>query len=659
MSTQGTNPSAKRSDTSRSSGARSGRSTQARRPANGQRSASGQRSANGQRSASGQRASGGQRPAGQRPRKKKSRVSPLLVTLIVALALVIVVFAGLGIYVMRYNNYDKILPNVYVAGIDVGGMTREEAKAAIEGALTETAQQSINVNLPDKTLTFTPRQDTVLINVDQAVEEAYAYGRANTSPFTIARAIKAAERRRNDIDITSAVEVDEQYIRQMIDQTAAEVDTSLVESQVKTEQDPRAITVTIGSPSRSIDKEKLFDLVSGAFASANYSDIDFDYDVSYPAMVQLDDLYKELTTEAKDAKYDPETGDISEGQVGYAPTVTLDKANEQLAMASAGDVLTFSFEKTEPEVTAEELEGLLFRDTLAEYGSIYAVNYGRTINLELACDAINGTVLQPGEVFSFNDTVGERTADKGYQEAIVYVSGRSESELGGGVCQVASTIYYCAMYADLEIVEREPHQFSVDYVPGGLDATVYWGSLDFRFRNSTDYPLKINAYLEGGCCWIELIGTNIDGKSVEIESVQTNVIPFNVITTADPNAVQTGYTGYTYQITRYVYDEYGDLIRTDSTEDLDRLSPALGTSSYEKRDKVVYGGDYDPYTPVTPYEPSTEPDPSVDPTPSESPTVEPDPPVVEPDPPVVDPNPPTVEPVDPVVVDPGAGIEVP
>ena len=202
----------------------------AQRPASGQRPSgqrpSGQRP-NGQRPSgqrpSGQRPSGqrpngqrpnGQRPNGQRPanaaarRKKKKKVSPALVVLIAALVIAIAVFAGIGIYAMRYVNYDKILPNVYVAGVDVGGMTKDEAKTAIEATLSQTEQQSGNVNLPDQTLTFTPAQDTVLIDVDEAVNAAYSYGRNSTNPFAMSRAIKAAQRRRNDIDISTAVQVD-------------------------------------------------------------------------------------------------------------------------------------------------------------------------------------------------------------------------------------------------------------------------------------------------------------------------------------------------------------------------------------------------------------------------------------------------------------------
>ena len=646
----------------------SGQKTSAQRSASGQRPAgqrpngqkpAGQRPAGqrpkGQRPA-GQRPNGqrptGQRPAGQRPNgqhpsgaaaaaRKKKRVSPALIVLIAALVIAIAVFAGIGIYAMRYVNYDKILPNVYVAGIDVGGMTKEEAKAAIESGLSATEQQSINVNLPDQTLTFTPAQDTVLIDVDQAVDAAYRYGRNSSNPFAMSRAIKAAQRRRNDIDISTAVQVDTTYIRDLIDTTAAEVSTDMTESIVDTDEETHTITVTIGTPGKKLDTDTLYNLVSTAFASGDYSDIDFEYTMTYPANVALDRLYEQLTTEPKDAEYNPDTGEVDDAQVGYTPATPLDEANQELAMAAPGDTLTFTFDETAPELTKEQLEAVLFRDTLYSFGSVYDGSAsGRTTNLRLACQAINGTVLQPGETFSFNDVVGERTAEKGYQEGVIYISGSSEPALGGGICQVASTIYYCAMYADLEIVHREPHMFFVTYVPGGLDATVYWGSVDFQFKNSTNYPLRIDAEVSGGKVNIALVGTDENNYTVKIDTERIATEPYQTIKKEGTGTYQSGYTGYTYAITRYVYDSDGNLIRTDSTEDLDKLG-GLGTSKYSKRDQVSYSGssgsnNYTPAPTATPTpssEPSTSPSTAPDPTPTPSTAPTPDPtPAPTPDP---------------------------
>ena len=593
-------------------------SAKAKRPVSGkeptvQHAASGQRPAGqkpaaqksaGQKSSaqkkpSGQRPAGqrpaGQKPAGQRPsgaaaaahRKKKRKVSPALITLIVALVIAIAVFAGVGIYAMRYSNYNKILPNVYVAGVDVGGMTKEEAKSAIQAALSQTQQQSVKVNLPDQTLTFTPAQDTVLIDVDEAVDAAYSYGRNSTNPFAISRAIKAAQRRRNDIDISTAVQVDTDYIRNLIDTTAAEITTPMDESVVTTDDATHAITVTIGSPGRDLDTETLYNLVVNAFTTVIFIN-------------KIDQAGVDLQSVS-----------------GFTPTTPLDEANQQLAMAAAGDTLTFTFEETAPSITKEYLQSVLFSDTLASYGSVYDASAGgRTTNLRLACQAIDGTVLQPGETFSFNGTVGERTAEKGYQEGVIYISGDSKPALGGGICQVASTIYYCAMYADLEIVHREPHMFFVSYVPGGLDATVYWGSVDFQFKNSTNFPLRIDASVSGGRVNIALVGTDENHYTVKIESTKVATEPFETITKEGSGDNQSGYTGYTYEIVRYVYDSDGNLIRTDSTADLDNLG-GLGTSKYSKRDKVVYGGNY---TPTATPEPSESPSPSPSETPTATPT---------------------------------------
>ena len=660
------------------SGQRSGaqRSASGQRPAgqrpigqrpSGQRPA-GQRPAgqrpNGQRP-NGQRPAGqrpnGQRPAGQRPtgaaaavHKKKKKVSPALIVLIAALVVAIAVFAGIGIYAMRYVNYDKILPNVYVAGIDVGGMTKDEAKAAIEAGLATTEEQSINVKLPDQTLTFTPDQDTVLIDVDQAVDAAYSYGRNSTNPFAMSRAIKAAQRRRNDIDISTAVQVDTDYIHNLIDTTAAEVSTEMTESTVDTDEETHTITVTIGTPGKKLDTDTLYNLVSTAFSSGDYSDIDFDYTMTYPATVALDRLYEQLTTEPKDAEYNPDTGEVEDAQAGYTPATALDEANQELAMAAPGDTLTFTFDETEPEITKEQLEAVLFKDTLYSFGSVYdASASGRTTNLRLACQAIDGTVLQPGETFSFNDVVGERTAEKGYQEGVIYISGNSEPALGGGVCQVASTIYYCAMYADLEIVHREPHMFFVTYVPGGLDATVYWGSIDFQFKNSTNYPLRVDASVSGGKVNIALVGTDENHYTVKIETERVATEPFQTLTKDGEGTYQSGYTGYTYVITRYVYDQDGNLVRTDTTADLDNMG-GLGTSKYSKRDQITYtgssGGNNNNYTPDPTNTPTPSTEPSTNPTPTPTPSTEPTPepstaPTPEPDPvtPAPEPDPGTGE----------------
>mgnify|MGYP002965780472 CR=1 FL=1 len=141
-----------------------------------------------------------------------------------------------------------------------------------------------------------------------------------------------------------------------------------------------------------------------------------------------------------------------------------------------------------PAVTAEELEQVLFRDVLGEAKTHVSGSAGRIGNVKLSAQIINGLVLNSGETFSYNGSVGKRTADRGFKPAPAYVKGETVDEIGGGICQTSSTIYYAVLHTNLKIVERRAHRFNTGYVPEGMDATVYYGQTDFRFENSTDYP---------------------------------------------------------------------------------------------------------------------------------------------------------------------------
>ena len=139
-------------------------------------------------------------------------------------------------------------------------------------------------------------------------------------------------------------------------------------------------------------------------------------------------------------------------------------------------------------------------------------------NIARASELLNGVDLGYGATFSFNTFVGERTPEKGYQKAIVYADGEVEADDGGGVCQVASTIYNAALYAEMDVTDRMEHRYLVSYVPGGLDATVYWGVQDFCFVNTTEYPIQIHASVSGGQVHISINGTDDYGHSVRLSS---------------------------------------------------------------------------------------------------------------------------------------------
>ena len=391
----------------------------------------------------------------------------------------------------------------------------------------------------------------------------------------------------------------------------------------------------------SLDADKLYDAVIARFSSGDFSDLDFDYDTVPCESVDLQQYYDKYCKEMTDAYYDEEKKELVPEVNGYG--FDLPYYTQQLAMAKVGEVITIQMEDLVPEVTLEELKKTYFADVLASYDSPHTANAARTKNLELACKAIDGTILNPGDEFSFNKIVGERTKEKGYLAAIVYTDGgKSESQEGGGICQVASTIYTCTLLADLEVTERAPHMYLVTYVEPGMDATIYWPSLDYKFKNSTDMPLRVDASVSGGYVHIKLVGTKqehdydhiklrgvyasstawktvaeINGKKTEITiakgaGVDANGKAIDLAVDVAGNKYVLGsvteseYTGYTI-------NAYRDFIAADGST---MRSELLHTDQFKHRDRCYS---------VTPY---TEPEPEVpeepDPTDPNDPSYDPD-----------------------------------
>ena len=201
-----------------------------------------------------------------------------------------------------------------------------------------------------------------------------------------------------------------------------------------------------------------------------------------------------------------------------------------------------------PDVDSATLKAKLFETTLGSYSTSYGTSTAnRCANIARAASLINGTVVAPGEVFSFNDTVGHRTKENGFYTAKEYVDGQSVDGIGGGTCQVSSTLYSAVLYADMNIVERLNHMMTVGYIPLGQDATVADGGVDFKFRNSSDYPIKVSAYTSGATITVSIIGAAWEpAREVKISNSSSQVGENTVVRSV-----------------RYVYSN-GQLISTDT-----------------------------------------------------------------------------------------------
>ena len=413
-----------------------------------------------------------------------------------------------------------------IGGLDVGGLSREEAEDKLLAACEAAGSPTLTVLLSGRTLTIETDFSSLNEDVSSAVERAISSGGDET-----------------EIPFEPAYTYDSREIEAQIEALAEEIYAEPVDTSWEVTVWPLVLTITRGKSGAALDADGLTEAVLNALEAGNFDDLSWEVETLPFEEAPLDELYELYTWAALDASYDRVSHSCTEERNGDEPDIPYEDALKLLEDTPEGESLTLSFHLVEPEITAADYEEMLFRDLLCAYTSPYTSDYNRTENLRLACEAINGTVILPGEIFSFNDTVGERTTAKGYRSAIAYISGDSVATTGGGICQVASTIYCCCLYTEMEIVQREPHMYTVTYVPGGMDATVYWGSIDFRFRNSSDYPLMINAWLEDGYCHIEFLGTDTLHHRVEMESI--------------------GLSSLKYQVYRYVYDENDALIKKE------------------------------------------------------------------------------------------------
>lgn len=480
---------------------------------------------------------------------------------------------------------ENIFPHVTASGIDLGGLTVDEAAGELEAAgLPGADSVKVTVQLTKNISFDVLSADTgVNITAGDAAQSAYEYGRNGgfvSNGFKYLGALIS----KPEIHINDINDFDEENVRKLVENAADEANSEKQDSTYKINE--KSLTVTKGSDKVVIDPDDLYNVVFSAFKDGNYSKVEYKADITPETGIDFEKINEEIFAEPENSVYDKETGEPTKEKEGVSLDIAA--AQKQFDEAKTGDKIEIPFTYTEPEITAEKLSEMLFRDQLSSRSTdLSSSSSNRITNVTLAANAINGTVLNPGDTFSYNDVVGPRTAERGYKGAAAYVGGKTVESTGGGICQVSSTLYTCVLYADLEVVSRTNHGYAVSYLPLGMDATVSWGSLDFKFKNDTDYPVKIEAYVSGVTLTVKIYGTKTTDDYIEIESVCLRTMPYDTITKEDdslsPGETEletSGYTGYVSETYRCLYDKDGNLIdRSLITKD-----------TYSKRDKVILEG---------------------------------------------------------------------
>lgn len=521
--------------------------------------------------------------AAGKKQKKPFRV-PVAVRVIVAvLAVLLAALCGFTYL------YPQIFPGVTVGPIPVGRMDRTAAAARVQEQSAPLYQDAaVSVTIYETTYDIPVRDVLQQVDTAQSAENAYAVGRTG-NPFVRMWDVACALLGQKEAQLAAAV--DEEGLKKALEEIAAEAITEPVEPSWETAKD--SLIIHAGKPGVHFDADAVEQALTEKIRLMDFE--------PYEVSTELTDAPKiDVEKIAAEAIGDPVGATVSKED---GKTILPEKDGVQFDIAEAKAIVgdgsaaqyTIPAEVTPAQVTAEDLKEKLFRDTLARTAtSLNEGNVARTGNVRLASKAINGTILNPGDEFSYNGVVGERTAARGYRPAGAYVNGKVVDEFGGGVCQPSSTLYMAVLRADLEVTERHNHSFTVAYTPLGEDATVDYGNLDFRFRNNTAYPVKILAEQSGGQMIMTIVGTKTSDKTV---STRTEVLETYTPQTVEKkdNSMKVGETRVDVTpITGYSTRTYKVITENGKTTEV-----LANKSNYVKRDKVVYVGTIQPKPPAT------------------------------------------------------------
>lgn len=528
---------------------------------------------------------------------KSAQKTKTVLVLIIIVLLLILGFFGLGIY---NKNSSKILKGVTIDSVDVANMTVEEATETIK------SHQDL-LQSKEYVLTYGNREVTVsgdalnLEYVDGLAEQAYEYGRNGNlldnsivgwksifnTKYVISGEFKLNE---NNLNEKLAVLLEEEKA------IAANDTYEISGDKILITKGNDGVTANINVVKQNI------------LANANSVEptvkIPVEVNVAEAERIDFDELYEEVYVQKANASCESN----KDGKVEYVKEIIgisfdKDAAETEYLNLPDGKTMKVAIIKEKPEVTTNNLEKVLFGDVLATYKTTYnASNKDRSTNLEVAARNMNGTILLPGEEFSYNKVVGQRTYANGFKDAHIFSGGKVVDGLGGGICQVSSTLYNAILKVDgIEITERKNHMMYPEYVEPSLDATVVWGSIDFRFKNTRETPIKIVASVKNGIATTTVYGKKAENEPIiELQSVIEKTIPYTTVTEYDDTMYEGEKVVKQDPVNGYVSKAY-KIVKDANGKEISKT--LISSDTYKQTSKIVTVGTKK--APVKPVEPVT------------------------------------------------------
>ena len=488
------------------------------------------------------------------------------------------------VFALINRDNETIFSGISIQGIDVSNLTIDEAKKKVSSIIGNHISEEISLQHNNFQTVILPEQFGVSFDVDSAVEQAYSIGKSDSlikNNYTILSLLL------KNYNISPSINYDEDLLNSLIDSINAPLPDRVVNSGYSI--DGTNLIITSGKDGILISSSDLKDEILSFLndISSKNETINIPVNNVGAEPINLDAIYKDIFKLPVDASYTTNPYVVYPSSNGLDFAISMEEA--KAIISNQQDEYTIPLKITYPNVTTNQIGNEAFPDLLSQFSTSFTSSgYNRSNNIILSSAKLNGLVLMPGEEFSYNQAVGQRTRAAGFREAGAYSNGKVVQEVGGGICQVSSTLYNAVLYANLEIVERTNHYFNPGYVKAGLDATVSWGGPDFRFRNNRNYPIRIVTDTSGKKLKVYIYGLKTDDDcTVVLDPRYISSVPYKTtyqndasLATGETRVISSGSNGCKTATYKYVYDKNGTLISSE----------CISRDTYSPHNKVVAVG---------------------------------------------------------------------
>ena len=469
---------------------------------------------------------------------------------IIFLIFLIVSFIG---FTVATNKNTTIISGIYISGYNVSKLNKDEALNNLNTYISSQIPEEIIVTHNGYEASISFKDLGIKFDTSSAVNLAYQFGRSGN---LLENDIVTLKSLFSKTSIEPTLTIDIEQLKTILTDISLKLPDALIESSYYIENS--SLILTKGKAGSVIDIDKTADYIISQIQQLNIKDtsISLITEEVQPSELDIDSIHAELYKEPKDAYFTQNPYSVYPSENGIDFAISIDEVTNMLNEEK--DEYVVPLKVLYPTVTTNMLGTEAFPDLLSTYSTNYSTrDTDRTTNLKLATSKINGTVLMPGETFSYNKVVGERTIAAGYKEAPIYVSGKVVDGVGGGICQITTTLYNAVVYANLEIVERTNHQFVPSYARASRDATVVYGAIDFKFKNNRDYPIKLVCSVANGTANFQIFGLKSENDyEVEISDRVTSTTSSAIYSEAYKILKQNGQVVASELLSRDVYKRH-------------------------------------------------------------------------------------------------------